>query len=92
MTGVSITSVQKGSNVNAPDFTTATTEQSSTANDGMYDVIFKNFTSVSRTASVTTTAENKLKLEAKMKVGNGSILFHIYDNFLTSRILIDKFA
>ena len=69
MIGVSITPGTKGSNVNVPDFNSAKDEKTSTANDGLYDVIFKNFTSISRaTPSETTESYNKLTFTAKMKV------------------------
>ena len=69
MVGVSITHGTQGSNVNVPDFTTAKDEKKSTADDGLYDVIFKNFTSISRvTPSTETESDNKLTFTAKMKV------------------------
>jgi len=68
MVGVSITHGTQGSNVNVPDFTTAKDEKKSTADDGLYDVIFKNFTSISRvTPSTETESDNKLTFTAKMK-------------------------
>ncbi|XP_065066855.1 uncharacterized protein LOC135692595 [Rhopilema esculentum] len=68
MTGVSMTATSKGSNVNGPDFTTISTSKTTTAQDGQYDVMYKNFTAISRTSTgVTTTLDNTLNLVASMK-------------------------
>ena len=69
MTSISMTTLNKGSNVNAPDFATAATQTSSTAEDGLHDVIYKNFSAVSRvSASREVVIDNTISLSASMKV------------------------
>ncbi|XP_065067018.1 uncharacterized protein LOC135692697 [Rhopilema esculentum] len=68
MTGISMRTLSKGSNVNAPDFATAATQNSSTAEDGLHDVIYKNFSAVSRvTAGKEVVIDNTISLIASMK-------------------------
>ena len=70
MTGVSMKATSIGSNVNGPDFDTTSTLKNTTAQDGQYDVMYKNFTAISRTStSVTTVLDNTINLVASMKVG-----------------------